>query len=158
MREEEIKQKTYFYTLQISDEDKEDIATLKTIESKLHEVRPLRMLIWSTYYLDKFNSLAARVGAKDNPCGIYKITHIDTGRAYIGQSTKIKDRWTKEIKEGLGIDAPKTNERWKFMYQHGVDNFTFEILEKCKSEELDEKEKKWIEMYQAYDFGLNSTR
>lgn len=139
LREEEIKNKATFYTLQINEADKRDIAYLQSIEYNLREARPLRMLIWSTFYRDKVNELAARVGAV-GACGIYKITHIDSGISYIGQAKDIKERWVKEVKEALGIDAPATNKRCNFMREKGVDNFTFEILEKCSIQELDEKE------------------
>ena len=139
LREQEIKDKATFYTLQLNEADRRDVAYLQSIEFNLREARPLRMLIWSTFYRDKVNDLAARVGAI-GASGIYKITHIDSGISYIGQAKDIKERWVKEVKEALGIDAPATNKRCNFMREKGVDNFTFEILEKCSIQELDEKE------------------
>ena len=44
------------------------------------------------------------------------------------------------------------------MREHGVDNFTFEVLEKCSETELNEKERFYIDLYQAYEFGMNATR
>ena len=83
LREQEIKDQATFYTLQLNDADKRDVAYLRSIEFNLREARPLRMLIWTTFYRDKFNDLATRVGA-NGACGIYKITHIESGIAYIG--------------------------------------------------------------------------
>lgn len=157
LREQEIKNQATFYTLQINDADKRDIAYLQSIEFNLREARPLRMLIWSTFYRDKVNELAARVGAS-GACGIYKITHIDSGISYIGQAKDIKERWVKEVKEALGIDAPATNKRCNFMREKGVNNFTFEVLEKCSIAELNEKEKFYIDLYQTYEFGLNGNK
>ena len=157
LRAEEIKDKSEFYKLQLDDADKRDVAYLKSIEYNLREPRPLRMLIWSTFYRDKLNDLATRVGAAA-ACGIYKITHIDSGISYIGQAKDIKERWAKEIKEALGIDSPTTNQRCNFMRQQGVDNFTFEILEKCSIQDLNEKERFYIDLYQTKDFGLNGNR
>ena len=157
LREQEIKEKATFYTLQLNEADKRDVAYLQSIEYNLREARPLRMLIWSTFYRDKVNELAARVGAI-GASGIYKITHIDSGISYIGQAKDLKERWVKEVKEALGIDAPATNKRCNFMREKGVDNFTFEILEKCSIQELDEKEQFYINLYQTYDYGLNGNR
>ena len=157
LREQEIKEKATFYTLQLNEADKRDVAYLQSIEYNLREARPLRMLIWSTFYRDKVNDLAARVGAV-GASGIYKITHIDSGISYIGQAKDIKERWVKEVKEALGIDAPATNKRCNFMREKGVDNFTFEILEKCSITELNEKEKFYIDLYQTYEFGLNGNK
>ena len=157
LREQEIKNQATFYTLQINEADKRDISYLQSIEYNLREARPLRMLIWSTFYRDKVNELAARVGAI-GASGIYKITHIDSGISYIGQAKDIKERWVKEVKEALGIDAPATNKRCNFMREKGVNNFTFEVLEKCSIAELNEKEKFYIDLYQTYDYGLNGNK
>lgn len=157
LREEEIKNQATFYTLQLNEADKRDVKYLQSIEFNLREARPLRMLIWSTFYRDKLNDLAARVGAVGTS-GIYKLTHIESGISYVGQAKDIKERWIKEVKEALGIDAPTTNKRCNFMREKGVDNFTFEILEKCSIQELDEKEQFYINLYQTYDYGLNGNR
>lgn len=157
LREEEIKNQAAFYTLQINDADKRDIAYLQSIEYNLREPRPLRMLIWSTFYRDKVNDLAARVGAV-GASGIYKLTHIDSGISYIGQARDIKERLVTHIKCSLGIDTPVTSQLYAFTREKGIDNFTFEVLEKCSINELNEKEKFYIDLYQTYDFGLNKTR
>lgn len=157
LREQEIKDKATFYTLQLNEADKRDVAYLQSIEYNLREARPLRMLIWSTFYRDRVNDLAARVGAL-GACGIYKITHIDSGISYIGQAKDIKERWVTHVKCSLGIDTPVTSQFYAFTREKGIDNFTFEVLEKCSLSELNEKEKFYIDLYQTYDFGLNKTR
>lgn len=157
LREEEIKNQATFYTLQLNEADKRDVAYLQSIEYNLREARPLRMLIWSTFYRDKVNELAARVGAI-GACGIYKLTHIESGISYIGQAKDIKERWVTHVKCSLGIDTPVTSQLYAFTREKGIDNFTFEILEKCNINELNEKEKFYIDLYQTYDFGLNKTR
>ena len=157
LREQEIKDQATFYTLQINEADKRDIAYLQSIEYNLREARPLRMLIWSTFYRDKLNDLATRVGA-NGASGIYKITHIDSGLAYVGQARDIKARWSDHIKCSLGIDTPVTSQFYAFTREKGIENFTFEILEKCSTTELNEKEKFYIDLYQTYEYGLNSNK
>lgn len=157
LREQEIKDKATFYTIQLNEADKRDVAYLQSIEYNLREARPLRMLIWTTFYRDKVNDLAARVGAV-GATGIYKITHIDSGISYVGQARDIKERWVTHIKCSLGIDTPVTSQLYAFTREKGIDNFTFEILEKCSINELNEKEKFYIDLYQTYDYGLNKTR
>lgn len=156
-REQEIKEQATFYTLQLSDADKTDIAYLRSIEHNLREPRPLRMLIWTTFYRDKANDLAARVGAV-GACGIYKLTHIESGISYIGQARNIKDRWIEHIKCSLGIDTPVTSQLYAFTREKGIENFTFEVLETCTQAELNEKERTYIDMYQTKDYGLNTNR
>lgn len=157
LREQEIKDKATFYTIQLNEADKRDVAYLQSIEYNLREARPLRMLIWTTFYRDKVNDLTARVGAV-GATGIYKITHIDSGISYIGQARDIKERWVAHVKCSLGIDTPVTSQLYAFTREKGIDNFTFEILEKCSANELNEKEKFYIDLYQTYDYGLNKTR
>ena len=157
LREEEIKNQATFYTLQLNEADRRDVAYLQSIEYNLREPRPLRMLIWSTFYRDKVNDLAARVGAM-GASGIYKLTHIDSGISYVGQAKDIKERWVSHVKCSLGIDTPVTSQLYAFTREKGIDNFTFEVLEKCSINELNEKEKFYIDLYQTYDFGLNKTR
>jgi hypothetical protein len=157
LREQEIKDQATFYTLQLNEADKRDVAYLRSIEYNLREARPLRMLIWTTFYRDKLNDLASRLGAS-GACGIYKLTHIESGISYIGQAKDIKSRWSDHIKCSLGIDTPVTSQLYAFTREKGIDNFTFEILEKCSAADLNEKEKFYIDLYQTYDYGLNGNK
>ena len=157
LREQEIKEKATFYTLGLNDADKRDVAYLQSIEFNLREARPLRMLIWTSFYRDKLNDLAARTGAV-GACGIYKLTHVDSGISYIGQAKDIKGRWADHVKCSLGIDTPVTSHLYAFTREKGIDNFTFEVLEKCSAADLNEKEKFYIDLYQTYDYGLNNNR
>lgn len=46
------------------------------------------------------------------------------------------------------------------MRKYGYENFTYEIIEECSNsqEELDDRERYWIEYYNSYEDGYNSTR
>lgn len=157
LKEQEIKENKDFYTLTIPDVEKREIKIIKSIEDMLRDPRPLRMLIWSTYYLKKANTLCSNVLGPNKKTGIYKITSLIDGRCYIGQAVDVKERFRDHMKAGLGIDAPQ-NKFYEIMQQQGLENFTFELLEECTKDELNEKEKFYIELYKSYDYGLNSTR
>ena len=80
------------------------------------------------------------------------------------QSVKIKflcniaQRWKQHCKCGLGIDASVTNKLYNAMQEHGVWNFTFELIEECPRNLLNEKEKFWIEAFESNKYGhYNST-
>lgn len=60
------------------------------------------------------------------------------------------------MKCGLGIDTPVGNKLYQAMKENGPENFTFEVLETCPLEQLNEKERFYIDLYQAKDFGYNS--
>lgn len=108
--------------------------------------------------MKKANTLCSNVLGIGIKCGIYKITNLNTKLAYIGQSKDIKERWRDHMKHGLGIDTPAGNKLYEAMKKEGLECFTFEILEECSSDQLDEKEKFYIDLYQTYDFGYNATK
>ena len=39
----------------------------------------------------------------------------------------------------------------------GLWNFSFEVLEECPKEDLNEKERYYIQLYQSKEYGYNST-
>ena len=158
LKEQELKEKEKFYSLSLDEIDLHEAKVLHSIESELRDPRPVRMIIWSTYYSKKANDMAARVlGTAARVIGIYKITNKLSGLCYIGQSKDIRERWREHLKCGIGIDTPSNNRLYQAMLKDGVDNFTFELLEVCSLQELDEKEKFYIQLYQAKEYGYNST-
>ena len=90
-------------------------------------------------------------------CGIYKITDLTTGQAYIGQSVDIKERFRQHIKSSLAY-GPATNKLYQTMQKSGQYNFIFEVLEEVPRASLNERETYWIDFYKTKDYGLNSTR
>lgn len=160
MRQIEKENKWIFYRIQISDEATADIEKLQEWKLKLHDPSIVSKVIWSTYILKPTNDLCKRVlGTSENVCGIYKITNHVTNEVYIGQSVNVADRWKNHIKCGLGIDASATNKLYNNMQHTGVWNFTFELLETCSRDQLNEKERFWIDMYKSNTIlGLNGTK
>ena len=160
LREQEKEQQLEFYKIQINQNDLEDVQELNRLKSKLHQPEILSKLIWTTYYQKKVTDMCNRI--LNNPtaavCGIYKITNLITQQYYIGQSVDIATRWKTHCKCGLGIDASATNKLYNSMQESGLHNFTFEVMEECKRDELNEKERFWIEAYSADSVGLNSKK
>ena len=157
IKEKEIKEQSAFYCLNISKLDLDDIEVLERIKPKLHQPRILSMLIWSTYYQKPMTSLCNNILTKDTVCGIYKITNQTNDMCYIGQSVDIAKRWKDHAKCGLGIDTPASNKLYKAMQEDGLHNFSWELLQTCDRDELDEREKYYIELYQSKEYGYNST-
>ena len=156
LKEEEIQNQQEYYSLSIDDIDKREVRVLQSIESELRDPRPIRMIIWTAYYSKKANDLAARVLGPDEKMGIYKITNKENKLCYIGQAKKIRERWREHMKCGLGIDTPANNKLYEAMKKEGLDNFTFELLEECSAENLNEKEAFYINLYNSYHYGYNS--
>ena len=158
IKEEEIKNNVEFYCLTPKKSEIVDIRTLEKIKSELNNPRILSMLIWSTYFQKPMTALCNQILGLNTVCGIYKITNIQNDMCYIGQSVDIARRWKDHAKCGIGIDTPQGNKLYKAMQSEGIWNFSWELLEKCSKEELDEKEKFYISLYQSNEFGYNSTK
>ena len=158
IREKEDQTKRMFYQLQIPKTQISDMTKLEEWKRELNDPSIVSKIIWSSYVIKPASDLCNRVLGTSAVCGIYKITNILTGDIYIGQSVNVADRWKNHIKCGLGIDASSTNKLYNNMQEYGVWNFTFEILQKCSRDKLNEKERFWIEMYQSNKVGLNVTK
>jgi group I intron endonuclease len=92
----------------------------------------------------------------DNDCGIYMIINIINGKMLIGSSNALRKRKVthfyhlrhrKHINPHIQSSVNK----------YGLDNFEFRIVERCKEENLIERETYWVEYYQTMDikFGYN---
>lgn len=157
LREKELKEKENFYKISISNIDLTDIAILEEIKVRLQKPDILSKLIWSEYYLKPVKQLLLNVIGEKTVSGIYKITNIENGLTYIGQSVNIQERLRNHIKIGLGIGTGN-NLMYKDMRNKGVQNFTFELLEECSTSQLTEKEKYYISFYQSDLYGYNKTK
>ena len=156
IKEKEIEENSTFYCLTISEIDKADIKMLENIKPQLNKPRVLSMLIWSTFFQKPMTTLCNNIIGTSTATGIYKITNQVTKECYIGQSVDISKRWKDHAKCGLGIDTPAGNKLYKAMQTYGIWNFSWEVLEQCSKDLLDEKEKYYIELYDSYNFGYNS--
>lgn len=148
-----------FYKLNISDQALWDIGKLKEVTQELKgDPLPINKIIWEIYYKKPTSDLLGRLFTSTDPIvGIYKITNLQTGQAYIGQSLDIRTRLRQHIKAGLGIDS-SANRFYTAMKEVGPENFSYEIIEKCDKEQLNERERYWIEFYDTVSFGYNETK
>ena len=90
--------------------------------------------------------------------GIYKITNLITNMSYIGQSLNIKKRWNEEKRRAfLKNDKSYNYPLSKAFRKYGLKNFSFEILEECSQDLLNEKEKFYISKYNTFYNGYNQT-
>ena len=158
LKEAQIKAKADNYRLLPSQSDLQDIHTLEKIKQTLHKPRILSMLIWQTYFQPLAKKQFPLILFDKTKMGIYRISNLKTDQFYIGQSVDIYKRWTQHCKAGLGIDTPVGNKLYKAMQEYGLQNFTFELLCQCSKQQLDEKEKYFIELYQADLYGYNSQK
>lgn len=158
IKEQQEQEKLAFYCLKITDKQISDIQRLQQWKHELYDPSIVAKIIWSSYIMKATTELCNRVVGTKQTCGIYKITNLKTKQVYIGQSVNISDRFKNHIRCGLGIDASPTNKLYNNMQETGVWNFTFEVLQTCTRDKLNEKERFWIEMYQSDKIGMNLTK
>lgn len=81
--------------------------------------------------------------------GIYKITS-PSGRVYIGQSVECEVRWKQYLWTGKS-----QTKLYRSFEKHGKDSHTFEVIEECKIENLNNRERYWQDYYNVLVDGLN---
>lgn len=87
---------------------------------------------------------------------IYKITNKANDKSYIGQTSQhYADRWRNHTAPSVynEFDYPL----YRAMRKYGISGFSFEVLEECENENLNDREIFFIEKYNTYHEGYNST-
>lgn len=94
--------------------------------------------------------------------GIYIIRNTINNKVYIGQAIDIVKRWYTHRCVGSNNCSSNhleyKNKIHSAMREFGRENFYIEILEECKKEELSTKERYWIDYYNSFYDGYNSTK
>ena len=86
---------------------------------------------------------------------IYKITNILNDKGYVGKTSKPPEKRWKEHLYCAKTDGPMVISR--AIRKHGEKNFKFEVIEECSIEEMNSKETHWIDYYDTYNNGYNSS-
>lgn len=156
-KDEEARKEADFYRIPISSAAKNDIDKLKGVAAQLSKPATLYKLIWKEYYENGFNAMIGRVlGGNKDKSGIYKITNVNNQMVYIGQAASIGSRWRTHVKRGLKAEEGTSNRLYTALWEEGIENFTFQVVEFCDRKDLTEREKFYISMYQSKEYGYNS--
>ena len=75
---------------------------------------------------------------------IYKIVNKINGKIYVGQTVDPYRRWHSHMYEGKQKEHRHQSHLYNAMNKYGVNNFSFEIIEECNKEIIDERERFWI--------------
>lgn len=157
-KEKLINRKQEDYCLRVPVEEQNDIAILKSVRNRITKPRAISTVIWSAYFQPLAKKQFPQILGVTDVCGIYKITNQKTGECYIGQAKDVRKRWNEHCRAGIGIDTPQGNKLYKAMQEYGLEYFSFELLEECTADKLNEKERYFIELYSADTLGYNSTK
>lgn len=73
--------------------------------------------------------------------GIYKIENLINHKVYIGQSIHIERRWSEHKQKSSKSVISQA------IKKYGVENFSFEVLEECRTQDLGKRESYYIQKY-----------
>ena len=155
LRQKQIEEQKDFYRILITEKDIQDIKLLEDIRPKFEHKEILSKLIFDCYIKRPLQEMEKRVLQDKKISGIYKITYVPTGEAYIGRSQDIKNRWVEHVKSSLNIGTIAHSTFHNVLAQNGLENFTWEVLETAPKEKLNEAEKYWINFYETNKYGYN---
>ncbi len=88
---------------------------------------------------------------------IYKITNMVNNKIYIGQTVKTVEKRFIQHKNNSNKEYFSQIVLYKAFNKYGMENFKCEEIEEVPNDKLDEREKYWIEYYDSYFSGYNST-
>ena len=91
---------------------------------------------------------------------IYLINNKITQKKYVGQTkNNIYERWGRHILDAYR--CARLNKKNSLFHEKIIEfspeNFEVTLLEQCSSKDVDEKERYWINYYDSYNNGYNST-
>lgn len=87
---------------------------------------------------------------------IYKIVNNINNKVYVGKTSRtIEIRWQEHRKNFYKLQDNMVIH--KAMFKYGPEAFNIKEIESCDDEIIDEREKYWIEYYNSYKNGYNST-
>lgn len=146
-----------FHSLRLGPQALNDIRQLEDLVPKISQDAgsAIAKVIWKVYYEKPYTDLVGRVIGSERKTGIYKITNIKTQMCYVGQAVDIADRWRQHIKRALNAEPRTQNKLYPAMYESGLENWTFEIIEICEQGKLNNREDFWQDFYKAKEYGYS---
>lgn len=88
-------------------------------------------------------------------CGVYKITHIGSGKSYIGISKNIYHRWVQH--KSWVNTKNRRSAIYAAMQKYGIDAFSWQVIEECDVNSLEARERHWIVVFDTFNNGYNLT-
>ena len=155
LRRRELEEKTDFYRVCLGDDAIADVDLLRVTRQNLKKPEIIDKIIYDNYIAKPVLEMIKRVLQNTTCSGVYKITCLETKEIYIGKSTDIKNRWQQHCKTAFNCGTIASSVLHRKMQQYGIENFTFELLEKVPKDQLTEREKFYIDFYKTKETGLN---
>ena len=149
------RQQKLYYTIQLPEEYQEDIEfLLTTVATKVQHPDIISKLVWAEYVKPNLDNTFKRIEIKAEP-GIYKLTSLENGMAYIGKSTDVKKRIADHFKSSIGIRSIADQAVHHAILKEGFWNWSIEVITYADKDKLNELEKYYIEFFKTQEFGYN---
>ena len=140
-------------SIDLNAEDKADVKELERIVRGMKCRDAVMKALYEFYYKMKMEMLVRQAGVK-GVTGIYRIWSDEDG-SYVGQGVDVGKRWMEHLERAVGVDDSAQIVLYRVMREKGVENFKWELVERCEKEELGEREKYWGDFYCVKERGLN---
>ena len=147
LRQKELDEQEDFYSILVSENDKEDIQVLQQMDLKLHNRDAIPKLIWDLFIRRPCQEMIKRITGGRKISGIYKITNKKTGEAYVGKTTDISTRWQNHCKTVVGLEGAARTTLHNRLAKDGLWAYTWEILEQVDKDHLSAREAFYINLY-----------
>ena len=158
LRQRAIEEQQDFYRVCLAPEVSNDVDWLNSIRKNLKKPEIIDKIIYDNYISKPVLEMVKRVLQNESFPGIYKITNTKTGEMYIGRSSDIRNRWQQHCKTVFNCGTIASSLLHTKMKQYGIENFTFEVVERVDKEYLSEREKFYVDFYQTKEYGMNQKK
>ena len=98
----------------------------------------------STSLLEVVPELGTELAILPDTCGIYTITHRESGRCYVGQALNMHKRWLSH-QSSLRRNKHDSKYMQNVWNKYFEDAFDFEVVENCDVDDLTEREQWWMD-------------
>jgi group I intron endonuclease len=86
--------------------------------------------------------------------GIYLIKNTINGKVYVGSSIDINKRWREHL-HYLRLNTHANTHLQRAWNKYGEESFKFEVIEKCPTQKLLNREQYWIDLLEVIKKGYN---
>ena len=80
---------------------------------------------------------------------IYRITHIDSDKSYVGQTVDLEKRWKEHCLAANNPDRYSGKSLHYAMRKYGLEKFRIDVVEQCDDSQLNDREKFWIKEFRT---------
>lgn len=86
----------------------------------------------------------AAIAAGDSVSGVYTITHVKSGKVYLGSSKNIRGRW-RDHQSSLEKGSHRNRYLQRAWNKYGATAFAFAVKEECPAEQLQAIEQRYLD-------------